>query len=112
MLHLMMHFSFFAVVYRFYHLGTDERTFCDDAIDGDGFSEVGGAKSAGVDVIVAERTFETDVEDCVVVDVCVLWRTEDHNSVLESFFEGRNKLSRVIKNASSQNVEERIRYPS
>jgi len=88
----MMHFSFFAVVDAFHHFRTDEGATSYDAVYGDHFAEVLRAEGAGVYVVVAEGTFEADVEDCVVCDIGVLRRSEGHGRFFQCAIEGREEV--------------------
>ena len=56
------------------------------------------AKGTGVDVMVTKGSFEADVEDCVVGDVCVLWCSKGQGGFFEGAIEGRKEISGFIEN--------------
>jgi len=99
--HAVMEFGLFAVMNGFNHFGADERTAGDDAINRDRFAEVGCAEGAGVDVVVAERALEADVEDSVFVDVGVLMCSEGHGGFLERAIEGREEVCWFVQDTAN-----------
>lgn len=81
----------------FDHFGTNKGTACYYTVEGNHFTEMLGSKGTWVDVMVAEGTFEADIEDCVVVDVGVLNCSESHCCFFQGAIEGRKKVGGLGK---------------
>lgn len=96
----MMHFGIFAVVDTFNHFRSDEGAARYNSIDRDHCTKMLSTESSWIDVMVSEGTFEADVEDEVIVDVCVLRGPKGERSFLQSAVERRQEFGRFVENTN------------
>jgi len=73
----------------FNHFRANEGTARDDSIDGNHLAEMLSAKGSGIDVMVAEGSFEANIKDEVIINVCVLRRPKGEGSFFEGAVERR-----------------------
>lgn len=92
-----MHLGVFAVMDTFDHFRTNKRAARNNSIDGDHLTKMLSTESTGVDVMVSKGTFEADIEDDIIVDVCMLGRPKGERSFLQSAVERWQEFSRFIK---------------